>query len=459
MLRIFREQVAGRPFLILGLGRAGRALANALLHAEADVAGYDDDESVWHQPVLQELVGLGLRRICRVNHQLLTPRVTIVASPGFPAEHPVVRFLTDNGISVYDELDFASKFLSGVQVAVTGTNGKSTTVSLIAAILKQAGKKVFVGGNLAPGKPLSAALNMNEKDFYVIEVSSFQLRRARALRPKVAVLLNITEDHLDRHRSFADYVRCKLRIFEYQQRDDWAVLNYDDPSVRKGVENVRAEIVWFSRKKIADAYVAKGWFWFKGKPVVSVSELLQRWMKFYNLRYLPVIENALAAVCVAQILQIPVPAIKQALRRFKQLPHRMEFVSCLDGVYFFNNSMCTNPEAGVRSLKAWRKKVILIAGGKEKSTNFKNYLDTIRRRAKCVVLLGENSNRLAEELSSLGFAKYEIAGSMKDAVVRAYQHARPGDIVVLSPGFASFDLFHDFQERGRAFRNAVRQLQ
>lgn len=458
MLRDFRERVKGRLFLILGMGRAGRTLARMLLKANAEVVAYEEDEEIWGERTLKSLTVLGLRRVTQLDFYFLKRSVTVVASPGFPPSHPLIHLLSEHGFSIYDELDFASQFLPGVKIAVTGTNGKSTTVAIIASILKQAGAKVFVGGNLAPGRPLSAALGMSAKEFYVMEVSSFQLSRAQLLKPKVAVLLNITEDHLDRHQSFDDYIHCKSRIFQNQDDDDWAVLNRDDPVVYSLAENVRAQKVFFSTISKADGYIFRNQFWFRRQVMAPIYELIKQPLEFYNLRYLPVIENALAAVCVAGILQIPGEAVKKGLEHFQSLPHRFEFVRFLHGVYFFNNSMCTNPAAGIRSLMAWRKKVILITGGKEKNANIDRFLDAIIRRAKWVVLLGENSRRVAEGLDRLGYCKYEIATSMNDAVDRAYQRAKPGDVVLLSPGFASFDLFRNFQERGRSFRNAVRQL-
>ncbi|MGB9742197.1 MAG: UDP-N-acetylmuramoyl-L-alanine--D-glutamate ligase [bacterium] len=465
MLTSFKEQVQSRWFVILGLGRAGQTLSRALLKAGAKVAAYEEDERVWNLLAVRMLVKSGLIRLRKLGSRVVSVKPAVIASPGFSAEHPAVRFFMGKGISVQDELDFATQFLKGEVIAVTGTNGKSTTVTMIGEILRQAGKKVFVGGNLAPGKPLSSALNAGGKDFYVVEVSSFQLSRSDWLAPKVAVLLNVTADHLDRHRSFADYARCKARIFERQKPDDWAVLNYDDPVVRELAGAVRARRLFFSLQRRADSYLFRKWVYFQGKRMVPVDMIIERMTgrglpaaRLFRLEHLPVVENAVAAVSVAGALGVESQAVHAGLRCWQPLKHRLEFVRAINGIYFFNNSMCTNPQAGIRSLRAWRNKVVLIAGGKEKDADPAEFVKAMSERAKWVVLLGENSERLAAGLSRLSFHQYEIAYTMKDAVFKAFRQATPGDVVLLSPGFASFDLFRNFQARGRAFKNAVWSL-
>lgn len=471
MFSLFRNKVRGRWFVILGLGRAGRTLARGLLKAEAKVLAFEEQEKVWSSSPVRSLVKNGLQRIRELGNQLGGREPVVIVSPGFAPEHPAVVFFTKKGVMVHDELDFASQFLDGGLIGVTGSNGKSTTVKIIAEILRQAGKRVFVGGNLAPGKPLSWALEVGRKDFYVVEVSSFQLSRSRWFAPKVSVLLNITGDHLDWHRSFAEYVRCKLRIFERQAPGDWAVLNYDDRLIRKLTRRLKVKKLFFSTQRITDGYIDQGWLWFNHTRIAPVHILVRGYLgkglsgtlknieRIFNLNHLPVVENALAAICVAGALNIPREAIIAGLKRFSPLEHRLEFVRVLRGVYFFNNSMCTNPQAGIRSLRVWRKKVILIAGGKEKNVDPSDYIRAMSRRSKRIVLIGENSCRLAVGLNRLGFKRYEIVSTMRQAVSTAYQGAKPGEVVLLSPGFASFDLFKDFQARGRAFKNAVRELQ
>lgn len=434
-----------RRILVLGLGRAGKAVSRFLIKSGAIVYGNDDNEQVWREPAIERLIETGMKKWRGQTVDL------VVISPGIPEKHPLVQFFHRLNVPIVDELDFASRFLPGVVIAVTGTNGKSTTTALIAAMLKSDKKQVFLGGNIAPGKPLSTALIMAPKEFYCVEVSSFQLERAKYLAPKVAVVLNVSPDHLDRHKTLRCYVEAKARIFERQQEGDWAVLNYDDPRVRSMRSRGRAEKLFFSfAKQVKGSYLSGGWFYFQKERVASVREI--RIPGKHN------IENALAAVCVAKILGVSHKAIRTALKRFQGLEHRLEPVKKFRGVLYINNSMCTNPQAGVRSIEAFSKKVILIAGGKDKGVKPDGYLKAMKRHAKWVVLLGENSARLAQGLSRLGFKRFEFAQTMREAVHLASARAIKGDIVLFSPGFASFDMFHNFQERGKAFKNEVGKL-
>jgi UDP-N-acetylmuramoylalanine--D-glutamate ligase len=277
----------------------------------------------------------------------------------------------------------------------------------------------------------------------VVEISSFQLQRSRFIAPKIAVILNITPDHLDRHKTFANYVRAKAQILKRQTENDWAVLNYDDPTVRKMAHLGRAKKIFFSTRRLASV----------PRSAFRLPLLLPLPLP------LPVhLDNAIAAITAVSLLGVSPRAIKAALKKFKGLKHRLEVIRCRHGVTYINNSMCTNPASGIRCLETFPKKVILITGGKEKNLMLRDYLKTIVRRTKWVILLGENSPKLSAGLTRLGFHRWQIVQTMRDAVQTASQKATPGDIVLLSPGFASFDMFSDFQARGRAFKNEVNRL-
>ncbi len=445
-----------RNFLILGLGRAGIALANSLLKAGIRVYGYDDSVDTLKSSEVRKLSALGLEII--QDFQGVAEPV-VIASPGFPDTHRAVGYWNkERGVPIYDELDFVSQFVSERIIAVTGTNGKSTTVTLIGNILKSAGYRVFIGGNLAPGKPFSTALVMPPRDFYVLEVSSFQLARSVFLKPRVAVLLNITDDHIDRHGSFAEYVAAKARIFSRQGPEDYAVVNYDDPVVYNLASQVNSRISFFSVVRRQDGYYRRGWFYFNGQRVVSVRSLVASMGELFNLPHLPIVENALAAICVARILGVSERSIKKGLMDFRPLAHRLELVRKFKGVYYINNSMCTNPVAGIRSLQAFRRKVILIAGGKNKGFSIDDYISEIVRRAKWVILFGEVSDLMAQKFRERRFSRFQAVTTMEEAVRTAAGLARVGDVVLLSPGFASFDMFHDFQERGKVFKDAVKRI-
>lgn len=462
MLLKLISTVKGKWFLVLGLGRAGRAVVNALLRANALVWGYDDNELVWDTQAVISLYQQGLKRFVPNGSNVIHSPSSrswdgVIASPGFPSRHRLIRFFRKVGTPIVDELDFASQFLPGQLIAITGTNGKSTTTALIAAMLKKNGQKVFLGGNLLPGRPLSAALLSCPQDYYVVEVSSFQLERSRSLAPKVAVLLNITPDHIDRHSTFDNYVQAKAKIFRHQTAEDWAVVNKDDAVIRQLVNRIRANIIFFSQKqRINGGYILRRYFWFGDEVIAPIS--IVNYLPAVALHRFPVIENALAAICVARLCGVRVQAIRQALKKFRGLEHRLELVRRCQGVYYINNSMCTNPAAGVRSLEAFKKKVILICGGKEKDVPETPYVKAMSQRAKWVVLLGENSGRLAQSLDEMDYQRYDIADSMVKAVRLANVRAKAGDIVLFSPGFASFDMFRDFRQRGKAFKHEVERL-
>jgi len=433
---------------VLGLGRSGVAASRFLLDAGSTVLGWDDSERVKQSAVVRQLKQAGLD----VSRRSAAARVDlVVASPGIAGDHPILRQFARRGVPVVDELDLASLYIPGPLVCVTGTNGKSTTTALIAKMLSAAGQTVFCGGNIAPGRPLSAALRLRRRDWYVAEVSSFQLERARWLSPHVALILNITPDHLDRHGSLEEYAECKFRLIYRQRPDDFAILAWDDPLVRAARDRGHAKKLFFSdRRCVKGAYLKRGQIWFEREQVMPATDI--RLHGRHNRL------NALAALCAAKVIGVGNGPLRMVLRSFVGLPHRLETVRVLYGVEYVNNSMCTNPAAGARSLESFDRRVVLIAGGREKGLSPAEFADAIARRAEWVVLLGENRERMAQELRSRRFFRFELADGLRNAVKAAKSRARSGDVVLFSPGFASFDMFRDFADRGRRFRDEVRRL-
>ena len=446
------DDLKGAKVTVVGLGRSGRSVARFLLKAGARVAGFDENPATLSSKSVAELKNAGMVTTRRPE----TARANwAVVSPGISDAHPLVRSLHGRSVPVVDELDFASRFVRGPVVAVTGTNGKSTTTALIALMLQNAGNKVFCGGNLAPGQPLSAALLTGRRDYYVVEVSSFQLERARWLKPRVAVILNITPDHLNRHRNVRQYAECKFRILDRQDSGDCAVLNRDDVFVRAAEGRGAAARCFFSmRRRPADSYLSAGCLWFRGDKVLPAGQV--RLPGRHN------IQNCLAAIAAARLLGVGMLPIRRALRTFAGLPHRLEFVRRHRGVDYINSSMTTNPVAGARSLEAVAdsrpRRVILIAGGREKALPTGEYVRAMRKHAKLVLLIGESRTRLARELAALRFHRYDVLADLRTAVQAASAKAEVGDAVLFAPGFASFDQFADFEARGEAFRKEVNDL-
>jgi UDP-N-acetylmuramoylalanine--D-glutamate ligase len=443
-----KSDLAGLRVLVLGLGRSGTSIASYLLRQGGRVLAWDENK-----PVPPGLRARGLRRCTDPGRARAD---WAIASPGIPDEHPALRAVAARGIPVIDELDLSAALLGGTLVAITGTNGKSTTTALTAELLRNAGRRVFAGGNLAPGRPLAAALGLPRQDVYVAEASSFQLSRCRWLQPRVAIILNITPDHLARHGGLGAYARAKLRILARQQPGDFAVLNHDDALLRRVRGQGRASRRWFSvHRPVAGAYLAGGWLCLDGRRVLGERRL--RIPGRHN------VANALAALAAASCLGVDAAASRRALRAFAGLPHRLELVRTFEGVDYINNSMCTNPAAGVESLAAIaagpaRRRVILIAGGRSKSLPMQPYLRAIARQARWTVLTGESREEMARSLRARGYARASVVVDLKIAVSAARTRARAGDVVLFSPGFASFDQYADFRARGEAFRREVNRL-
>ncbi len=427
--------------LLLGLGRANMAVAQYLLERSEALYLYEDNLRTLSDSA-KALLEQGAIKMYQENKYDL-----VIASPGFPPNKEILRQLGQEKIPIIDEVEFTYGQLKNPKIiAVTGTNGKSTTASLISNILNVAGISNFLGGNISPGKPFSQALFSALYEYYVLEISSFQLMRIKEFRPKIAVLTNISKDHLNWHRNFAEYKEAKSRIFSNQGKTDFAVLNFQDETTRSLAKNIKAQVVFF------DSEIKKG-VWINGgfhydEEMLFANENLPLLGK-HNLM------NIAAAICVAKILELPNQAIEQGIRTYKSLPHRLEDIGTVKGVRYINNSMCTNESAAIASFLAIPGAKIVIAGGKQKGDQGTKYLDLLIKDAKACILLGDNAQQIAEYFKSKKFSKFEVAQGMNDAVKRARSMSVPGDTILLNPGYASFDFYRNFEERGEAFRNAT----
>jgi len=381
----------------------------------------------------------------------------IVVSPGVRIDQPIFDKARARGIPVIGEVELACSATQVPMVAVTGTNGKSTTTSMIGAILTQAGRRALIGGNLAPGRPLcQLASEAAAGDVIVAEVSTFQLETIVDFRPAVGVVTNITPDHLDRHPDFETYAKLKAELFRNQSPNDFAVLNSDDQTVMDTCGHIRSTKLTFSRMGEVEngawsdgsrLYLAcRG----EGQGVMGTGELLVPGQ--HN------VENALAAMAATSAMGCGTEAMATGLRSFRGVPHRLEEVAVVRGVSYVNNSMCTNPAAGVSSLRAFDRHIVVIAGGREKGLDMGPFIREIATRAKAAILIGESRTHLATELASLGFDAAHPAADMKEAVAMAASLAEPGDVVLLAPGCSSFDMFSDFEERGIIFSQMVLKL-
>ncbi len=427
--------------LLLGLGRANLAVARYLLKRGDDVALYEDHMEMLSDRARELLESSEIKMYQKNNYEL------VISSPGFPMDKEVIQWLKAQDIPIIDEVEFAYQQLKNPKIiAVTGTNGKSTTVSLISSILNAAGVRNFLGGNISPGEPFSSALLQPAFEYYVLEVSSFQLMRIERFHPRIAIITNISRDHLNWHRDFDEYKAAKFSIFRNQDNQDYAVLNYEDEHIQNVLKDIQAQVIFFGYNAKKGAWLNSD-FCYQDERLFSVRK--SRLTGRHNMM------NALAAIAVAKILNIDTQMIEKGLATFETLPHRLEDIGTIRGIRYINNSMCTNEDAAIASFRAIPGTKIVILGGKQKGDRGENYLALLTKEAKACVILGDNAPYIMDYFRSKEFDKFDSAQDMDDAVRKARAFSIPGDTILLNPGFASFDYFSNFEERGEAFKHAA----
>ncbi len=444
----------GKKALVVGLARTGLAAA-AFLKAKGSIVSTSEMKPKEETGEgLQELEGMGLSQMEWGGHQAETflSQDLIVVSPGVDLKIEPIQEALKKGIQVISEIELAYRFIHIPIIAVTGTNGKTTTTHLIGEMLKEEGKKVGVGGNV--GDPLILfAEGGNRWEVLVVEISSFQLEAIEDFRPRISVLLNITEDHLDRYTRYEEYIEAKARIFVNQNSGDVAILNGDDPIVTGLGKKVKAaKILFSSEEKLQEGAFPNG---------EKIILRLKGKEESYSLAKAPLkgvhnVENMMAALTAARVYGASKRAIENVLNRFEGLEHRLEFVREIDGIRFFNDSKGTNVGSVVKSLQSFSDPVILIAGGKDKNGDLSPLRGLIKERVKQLILIGEAKGRMKREWG--GLTGTTLAQTLEEAVLLAYQRARRGDVVLLSPACSSFDMFKDYKERGKVFKDAVRRL-
>jgi UDP-N-acetylmuramoylalanine--D-glutamate ligase len=457
-------ELEGKHVVVVGLARSGVAAARFLASRGARVVATDRKPEGELEAEALTLEQHGIRlELGEHRPATLASAQLVVVSPGVPWQLPELEAARRAGVPVMAELELGFRFLRGGMAAVTGTKGKSTTTAALGAMLREAGRDVRVGGNI--GDPLTGLLDgATDRTVYVLEVSSFQLEGTQRFRPNLALFLNLSADHLDRHASFEDYAAAKALVFRNQQPSDWAVVNGDDPGVVALARQTRARRVSFhagsadpSRGPAAGTTADAAYFEggearlrFEGR-VESLFPLASVQLPGAHLA-----ADLLAAACGAHLLGVPSGAVARAVARFQGVPHVLERVADVAGVRFFNDSKATNVAAARMSLEALDPPLVAILGGRYKGGDFALLKDVVRRRVKAVVAIGEASERVAEALAPA--APVVRCAGLRDAVERAYALCVPGDSVVLAPGCSSFDMFRDYAERGDAFKAEVRRL-
>jgi UDP-N-acetylmuramoylalanine--D-glutamate ligase len=443
-------ELRDKKVLVVGLARTGIECARFLLNQGAKVSLSDLRSETDLKSEINTLKGLPIDYLLGGEERRWLEAVDLVVpSPGVPAENPLLHEACSRGIEILSEVELAYRFSRFPIVAITGTNGKSTTTTLVGLMLKANGTQVFIGGNI--GAPLIGFVG-GDWEWGVVEISSFQLEWIEEFRPRVAVLLNLSEDHLDRYPDFAAYCRAKERIFENQTKKDVAILNRDDPLVWGMRQGRPARTISFGFSEVGEGVFAKS------EEIVWRDASSEERFPLYHVKIQGVhnVENMMAAIAAAKAIGIPAQIIQQTLEEFPGLEHRLEFVREQDGVRYYNDSKGTNVGAVVKSLASFSAPVILLAGGVDKGGDYGVLRDGVRKTVKRLVLFGAAKEMMAKALGAL--TETVIVDDMEAAVRDAHQHARPGDVVLLSPACSSFDMFRNYAERGRVFRSLVQAL-
>jgi len=441
-------ELKNRKILVVGLGKTGLDTIDFLLGQGADVRASDSSspDKITETVAVLESKGVKVEVGAHTDGTFLWAD-TIVLSPGVPFSVPQIQEAMTEGIEVISEVELASRFITTPIIAITGSNGKTTTSTLIARILERNGRKVFLGANI--GTPLISIAGESDKyDVLVLELSSFQLQGIKSFRPYVALILNISPNHLDHHESFDEYVESKMKIFSIQTPEDWFIYNSDDRVINKYLPGVKSQKIPFSIKSLEEEASYDG----------GVIKFRDNVYDINSAKLLGVhnIENMMAAIAGTSILGCTPELIQEEINSFEPLEHRNEYIGTLSGAKVYNDSKSTSPAATVRALESLPAPIILIAGGKDKGVSFEPLKNLVKEKVKLMVLIGESKDRMKNELGE-GVTS-EFADSLRQALEITSQHVAPEDSVLFSPACSSFDMFSSYEDRGMKFKEIVENI-
>lgn len=446
--------VTGKKVLVFGSGISGIGAVKLLEDQGAEVVLYDGNESL-DQASLREQLGEKTTIVLgEFPEHLLEELELVVLSPGVPTDLPVILAMKEHGIQVIGEVELAYAFGKGDVLAITGTNGKTTTTSLLGEIMKCHQEEVFVVGNI--GNPYTvAASQMTERSVAVAEMSSFQLESIETFRPKVSAILNFTPDHLNRHHTMEAYVEAKKQIAKNQTAEDYCVLNYEDERTKAFGEEVKAQVLYFSsaHKLERGIYLDDGKMIYKNPEEVIVCHVDElQILGIHNY------ENVMAAVAMAAVYGVPMDTIRKAILAFKGVEHRIEYVTEKDGVVYYNDSKGTNPDAAIKGIQAMNRKTVLIGGGYDKNSEYTEWIQAFDGKVKQLILIGATREKIAQDAEKCGFHDYVFADTFEEAVLLAAKTAKSGEAVLLSPACASWGMFPNYEVRGEKFKEIVNSL-
>lgn len=445
-----------KKVLVFGSGISGIGACQLLEAVGEEVILYDGNISLNPEEIKRQIgEGTGAQIVLgELSEDVIETLDLVVMSPGVPTDLPIVNKMREKGLPIWGEVELAYTYGKGDVLAITGTNGKTTTTALLGEIMKNYKESVFVVGNI--GNPYTTeALNMKADSVAVAEVSSFQLETVHGFRPRVSAILNITPDHLNRHHTMENYIQAKEDIAKNQTEEDTCVLNYEDEVTRKFGEKLKAKVLYFSSQRKLE----KGIYLEDGNIVYCVEEpIVVCHVKELKLLGTHNYENVMAAVAMAAAYGVPMDIIRKTVKEFAGVAHRIEFVCEKNGVAYYNDSKGTNPDAAIKGIQAMNRPTLLIGGGYDKDSEYDEWIESFEGKVKYFVLLGQTREKIAETARKLGFENIIMTESLEEAVATCAKLAEPGDAVLLSPACASWGMFKNYEERGDKFKSYVNAL-
>ena len=446
-----------KTVLVAGTGISGIGAAGLLMKTDADLILYDGNTELTVEGIQAKLPEEKDIKIIigELTDEIIRTLDIAVLSPGIPTDVDFVNRMRNAGVLIWGELELADQFAKGTVLAITGTNGKTTTTTLVGEILKNYYSEVHVVGNIGTSYA-SAALDTTDNGYVVAETSSFQLETVDEFHPKVSAILNLTPDHLNRHHTMEGYVNAKKNIMKNQTAEDFVILNYDDPLTRAIGETAVPQVIYFSSTQVLE----NGYYFHDRKIYYAKDGDLEVICSASGLKILGLhnMENIMAAVAMARCVGVPMEKIRETITTFMGVEHRIEYVTEKQGVSYYNDSKGTNPDAAIKAVQAMVRPTLLIGGGYDKQSTYDEWIEAFGGKVRYLVLLGETANKIAECARRHGFENIIMTESLEEAVKVCSQKAERGDAVLLSPACASWDMFKSYEERGRMFKEFVHKL-
>ena len=450
-------EVKNKKVLVFGLGISGIGAGKILEAHGADVVLYDGNQKLTEEKVRKQLGEDSNAKIVigEFPEEILENLDMTVLSPGVPTDLPVIEKMRKQGVTVIGEVELAYQYGKGDVLAITGTNGKTTTTTLLGEIMKNYQDNVYVVGNI--GTPYTTAASLMTNDtITVAEMSSFQLESIVDFRPRVSAILNFTPDHLNRHHTMEAYVNAKKNIAKNQTEDDYCILNYEDELTREFGKEVKAKVLYFSSQRKLE----EGIYLEDGNIIYHYGNVSEKICHVDELQILGTHnhENVMAACAMAAVYGVPVEKIRESVKAFKGVEHRIEYVIEKDGVAYYNDSKGTNPDAAIKGIQAMNRPTVLIGGGYDKGSEYTEWINSFDGKVKKLILIGDTKEKIAEDARKCGFTDYEFADTFEEAVLTAAKIAESGEAVLLSPACASWDMFPSYEVRGEKFKEIVKSL-